>query len=114
MARFNLTAFRYDLEIISGRCVTMDDARAVRRDLQRHQTLAECACNGELSPRQQANARGVEDRLRAFFGPALAAFNGDPRGATVKLQKQTAFAYGRLHYFERDWGGQLIFTEYRR
>ena len=113
MAPFNYLALASDLSILVGRFVSIDDARAVKRDIARHHSLAEAACNGELTPRQVSAEAGVEGRLRAFFGSRLARFEGDPRGATVKLVSRTvgeACTDGPLAYFSNDWGGNLIFT----
>ena len=122
MARFNWLAFQNDLYGLTGRSVTESEARAVRRDIQRHQTIQEAYCSEEMSDerraRVEARERGVERRLRAFFGRRLAEFSGDPRGGTVKLHDvgaQPLCDIGRpVIYFSRDWGGHLIFTGYRR
>lgn len=111
MSRFNYSALAQDLSILVGRKVGAGEAIAVKRDMQRHQSLMEAACNGDLTPRQQACEYHVEKRLRAFFGERLRAFNGDPRGATIKLYDPRVVTFT---YFSRDWGGDLIFTGYRR
>lgn len=122
MSRFNYRALAQDLTVLMGRPVTEQEARAVKRDIVRHQSLQEAAYNHTLTDRQQANENGVKKRLRAFFGPVLDSFNGDPRGATVKLidprdGEQPTFknhpGANSFAYFSRDWGGHLIFTGYR-
>lgn len=115
MSRFSIIAFAFDLSIIVGRPVTIDEARAVRRDLTAHHTIQEQWCSEEMSDarvkRVKARETGVERRLTEFFGDALKEFTGDPRGATVKLhhvQTMEAFAY-----FGGDWGGNFVFTGYK-
>ena len=125
MAKFNWFAFRQDLSVITGRAfnsITLDNARAVRRRIARHNRLQERRCNRELTEREQAEEIGVETRLKEWFGDALAEFSGDPRGQTVKLREfrdgNPRFeAYRaqwgespRLTYFSHDWGGFLVFS----
>lgn len=125
MAKFNWFEFRQDLSKITGRPfndISEDCARAVRRRIARHNRLQENRCNRFLTERELAEEIGVEKLLADFFGDALAEFQGDPRGQTVKLRE---FRDGnphfdaylaewnkrpRLTYFVHDWGGYLVYT----
>ncbi len=109
---FNWNAFESDLSTLVGRYVHRTDAARIRRQLTEYQTLQETACNVELTPRQRTREATIERQLTTFFGDRLDTFNGDPRGATVKLRPLTTGE--RLHYFEMDWGGYLVFTAYRK
>jgi hypothetical protein len=121
-ARFNWYAFRCDLREITGAKDLPSEAtaRAIRRDIARHHTLQEHNCNGfatyddreDVAARQRSEARerGVERRLRAFFGD-LVTFEGDPRGGTVKIDAAGRLDRGaRYTYFGRDLGGNLIYV----
>jgi hypothetical protein len=110
MSKFNWTAFRTDLETLTGHAVSERDARLVRHRLAAYQTIQEAACNGELTSRQKAVEANLERNLKAFFGPRLDHFNGDPRGACVKLTPLDTWAGPRLTYFAEDWGNDLVFV----
>jgi hypothetical protein len=66
---------------------TPDTLAGVIRDATRLQSLAVAACNAELTPRQKANQKGAEHRLRAALEPlgVRVDVGGDPRGYVVKL-----------------------------
>jgi hypothetical protein len=110
--RFIWYEFRRDLGAIVGREVSEDEARSVRRWLVGHNTIQERWCSEEMADdrrkRVEAREKSIEADLAAFFGPQLASFNGDPRGATVKLMKPAT--EHRFTYFGSDWGGNFIFT----
>lgn len=62
-------------------------ARQILRDASTMQRLAEEACNRELSGRERNNEEVCGQRIADLCRPygIKANFNGDPRGAVVKL-----------------------------
>lgn len=71
---------------------------ALRRYATTHCRLAENACNHGLSPREEREDERTEKRITELCQPhgIKPIFQGDPRGATVKLQVPS----GRTN----DWG----------
>ncbi len=87
------------IAIMTAEGISLADIRAILRDAATVQRLAVEACNRELSSAEvkrdaEACARIVK---RAQRWGCSATFNGDPRGACVKLRVPS----GR----NNDWGG---------
>ena len=70
-----------------------------------HCRLHEAACNGELTPAQEAREGRIRDEIEALCKPynIKPQFGGDPRGNTVKLMLATG-EYNTWGGKECGWG----------
>lgn len=84
-----------------------DTARRILRDAQRLTTIAVRQCNGIADEEEEARVERTkakaEDRIRELAGHfgAMAHFQGDPRGAVVKLALKSGIS--------NSWGGEKLF-----